>query len=57
MPPTPDQETLQWLRELKRPGRATFILARREGRWIRVHSHVSLQPTQSEAAHGRLGAA
>ena len=38
-----------------RPGRATFILARRDGRWLCVHSHVSLQPTQSESAHGRLG--
>jgi len=41
----------------KRPGRATFILARREGRWVCVHSHVSLQPTQSEAAHGKPGTA
>ena len=41
----------------KRPGRATFILARREGRWVCVHSHVSLQPTQSEAAHGKMGGA
>jgi ketosteroid isomerase-like protein len=41
----------------KRPGRATFILARREGRWVCVHSHVSLQPTQSETAHGKPGAA
>ena len=39
-----------------RPGRATFILARRDARWLCVHSHVSLQPTQSESAHGRLGA-
>jgi ketosteroid isomerase-like protein len=37
-----------------RPGRATFILGRREGRWLCVHSHVSLQPTQSESSHGRL---
>jgi len=37
-----------------RPGRATFILARRGGRWQCVHSHVSLRPTQSESAHGRL---
>ena len=41
----------------KRPGRATFILARREGHWVCVHSHVSLQPTQSEAAHGKIGPA
>ena len=39
-----------------RPGRATFVLARRDGRWLCVHSHVSLQPTQSESAHGKLGA-
>ncbi|HEY4910828.1 MAG TPA: nuclear transport factor 2 family protein [Methylomirabilota bacterium] len=39
-----------------RPGRATFILSRREGRWLCVHSHVSLQPTQSESAHGKLSA-
>ena len=39
-----------------RPGRATFILARREGHWLCVHSHVSLLPTQAESAHGKLGA-
>ena len=43
-------------RPFSRPGRATFILARRDGRWLCVHSHVSLQPTQSESAHGRPGA-
>ena len=42
-------------RPFKRPGRATFILARRAGRWLCIHSHVSLQPTQSESAHGKLG--
>lgn len=36
-----------------RPGRATFILARRNDCWQCVHSHVSLQPSQSEAAHGK----
>jgi ketosteroid isomerase-like protein len=36
-----------------RHGRATFVLARRDGRWLAVHSHVSLLPTQSESAHGR----
>jgi ketosteroid isomerase-like protein len=41
-------------RRFSRPGRATFILARRDGRWLCVHSHVSLQPTQSESAHGRV---
>jgi len=41
-------------RPFRRSGRATFVLARRGGRWLCVHSHVSLLPTQSEAAHGRL---
>ena len=36
-----------------RHGRATFNLARRDGRWLAVHSHVSLLPSQSEDAHGR----
>ena len=36
-----------------RYGRATFNLARRDGRWLAVHSHVSLLPTRSENAHGR----
>jgi ketosteroid isomerase-like protein len=38
----------------RRPGRATFVLSRRAGRWVCAHSHVSLLPTQSEHAHGRL---
>ncbi len=38
----------------RRRGRATFVLARLDGRWLCVHSHVSLLPSQSEAAHGRL---
>ena len=38
----------------KRPGRGTFVLARRDGRWRCVHSHFSLLPTQSDSAHGRL---
>jgi len=38
----------------RRRGRGTFVLARRDGRWLCVHSHFSLLPTQSEAAHGRL---
>jgi ketosteroid isomerase-like protein len=41
-------------REFTRPGRGTFVLERRGGRWLAVHSHFSLPPTQSEAAHGRL---
>ena len=43
-------------RPFTRTGRATFVLNHRDGRWQCVHSHVSLQPTQSESAHGRLGA-
>jgi ketosteroid isomerase-like protein len=39
-------------RPFTRSGRATFILSRQGGRWIAVHSHVSLLPTQSEGAHG-----
>jgi hypothetical protein len=56
MPSTADQETLQGLREFKLPGPDTFILARREGRGICVHSHVALQPTRFEVAPGKLGA-
>ena len=41
-------------RPFRRPGRGTFVLARRDGRWLCVHSHFSLLPTQSEAAHGKL---
>jgi ketosteroid isomerase-like protein len=38
---------------LRREGRATFVLARRDGRWQCVHSHVSLLPSQSPTVHGR----
>jgi ketosteroid isomerase-like protein len=38
----------------RRPGRATLVLARRDGRWRCVHSHFSLLPSQSESAHGRV---
>ena len=41
-------------RPFRRPGRGTFVLARRDGRWLCVHSHVSLLPSQSDSAHGRL---
>jgi len=41
-------------RPLERPGRGTFVLERRDGRWLAVHSHFSLLPSQSESAHGRL---
>ena len=39
---------------MHRPGRGTFVLQRRDGRWLAVHSHFSLLPSQSDAAHGRL---
>jgi ketosteroid isomerase-like protein len=38
----------------RRSGRATFVLARRDGQWRCAHSHVSLLPSQSETVHGRL---
>ena len=41
-------------RPLHRPGRGTFVLQRRQGRWLAVHSHFSLLPSQSDAAHGKL---
>jgi ketosteroid isomerase-like protein len=41
-------------RPFTRPGRGTFVLERRGGRWLAVHSHFSLLPSQSVAAHGRL---
>jgi ketosteroid isomerase-like protein len=41
-------------RPFHRPGRGTFVLERRDGRWLCVHSHFSLPPTQSETAHGQL---
>ena len=40
-------------RPFTRPGRGTFVLERREGKWLVVHSHFSLLPSQSETAHGR----
>jgi len=41
-------------RAFARPGRGTFVLERRGGNWVAVHSHFSLLPSQSEAAHGKL---
>ena len=41
-------------RPFTRPGRGTFVLERRGGKWLAVHSHLSLLPSQSESAHGRL---
>jgi len=40
-------------RSFRRPGRATFVLERVDGRWLAVHSHVSLLPSQSDEVHGR----
>jgi ketosteroid isomerase-like protein len=40
-------------RSFTRPGRGTFVLERRGGTWLAVHSHFSLLPSQSDAAHGR----
>jgi len=35
-----------------RPGRATMVLERRDGRWLAVHTHFSLYPpTAARAAH------
>jgi hypothetical protein len=31
------------------------VLERRGGRWLAVHSHVSLLPSQSDEVHGRRG--
>ena len=33
--------------------RYTSVWVIRDGRWLCVHSHVSLLPSQSEAVHGR----
>ena len=41
-------------RPFTRPGRGIFVLVRRGGKWLAVHSHFSLLPSQSETAHGRL---
>ena len=43
-------------RPFARPGRGTFVLERRGGTWLAVHSHFSLLPSQSETAHGRPAA-
>jgi ketosteroid isomerase-like protein len=41
-------------RTFERPGRATIVLARQGDRWVAVHTHLSLLPSQAETAHGRL---
>src|SRR2546430_2223657 len=41
-------------RPVTRPGRGTFVLERRSGKWLAVHSHFSLLPSQSETAHRLL---
>ncbi len=38
----------------KRPGRATIVLARQpDGRWLGVHSHMSLQRGVPQDSHGK----
>jgi ketosteroid isomerase-like protein len=36
----------------ERPGRATIILERRDGRWLAKHSHFSLYPGTPPTTHG-----
>ena len=36
-----------------RPGRATVTFARREGRWLAIHTHFSLNPGTPPRSHGR----
>lgn len=36
-----------------RPGRATVILERRDGRWLSVHTHFSLNPGTPPRTYGR----
>jgi ketosteroid isomerase-like protein len=38
-----------------RPGRATVIFVRRDGRWLARHSHFSLNPGTPPTTHGRRG--
>jgi ketosteroid isomerase-like protein len=39
-------------RPFDRPGRATVILERRDGRWLAVHTHFSLAPGTPQTTHG-----
>ncbi len=36
-----------------RPGRATVAFARRQGRWLAVHTHFSLAPGTPQRSYGR----
>ena len=38
-----------------RPGRASVVLARRDGRWLAVHTHFSLMPGTPSGTYGTLG--
>lgn len=38
-----------------RPGRATLTFERREGRWLAVHTHFSLDPGTPRPTHGPEG--
>ena len=39
-----------------RPGRATIVLERRDGRWLAVHTHFSLAPGTPQQTFGAGGA-
>lgn len=39
-------------RPFDRPGRATVVLERREGRWLAVHTHFSLVPGTPQRTYG-----
>jgi ketosteroid isomerase-like protein len=39
-----------------RPGRATVIFRRENGRWLAIHSHFSLYPGTPPTTHGPTGA-
>ncbi len=40
-------------RSFSRPGRATTILERRNGKWVSVHTHFSLNPGTPPRTYGR----
>lgn len=38
-----------------RPGRATLVLERRDGRWLAIHSHLSLYPSTASSSGSATG--